>query len=359
MRLFKIALFCTSLFAATGWASTTQPVTFPTVDLAGEGSPLAVQLAIPVDEVGYREPVPVYVRFVNSSETPYEIPLTEMTPDTIETKLLWSVENQQPDMPSFAWRAGLESPSILLQPGEALTFRLHDRLFPVGRHRISFSYQSPRPDSTKMVSNVVELTVHDRPLDEEMQEILAREYAIYRRFLDPEIFREREDLATIISTRFLIGSPFSVQVLQDYLKSNYPGLRAVSAELLGRIADPGMAKEFGIQRDVSAAGLIVDLLGTEKDENVLRNLVIAVRHFYDALDESQREQLRRELVDFLEHGNAQVRKWSAWTLIRLFPDEFSRVRSKLQDDDFLPESSRNQLLNRLEEAESANSNASE
>ncbi len=345
MRVVTFALLCLKAEA--------QPIVFsPLPPIKGNEHPLVMQLATKTNCVAYRSPVEVYARLINRGQEQVELPLDSIPWGGIESKLKWTILNHAGKRSALAWTTGFKSPHFVLMPGESVTIKLHDRLFPPGTNTISAMYTTEGATAggkqIEVESNTIQVIVVEKPLGDEEKMVLNKEYAELTQYMQSSVYESDERLRGIVKKKFLVGSPYSVPYLRSQLLSaRSPTVRSHTAEILGDIANREKSAEFGFHRDTSAADAVLGRLEKEDDPLTKQALLQAIFWFSDAMDLKQRSQLQTAITQLLDHPNEDVRFWAAFDILRVFPENRQIVKERLANFTFVRETIRPILIQRI------------
>ena len=320
-----------------------------------EGTDVKLQISLPKNRFFFGEPVNVFARFINTTDVPVGIVLTE-EPGIfgIESDIIaWEfIETPLPNDRSVLMGV---APSLgLIPPKGEFHMVLADKLFPVGKSRFKIEYRPEVSDlkktvgiavvEEKLTSNELTVEIYEKAeLDQDEKAVVERKI---QRHIE-EFLRDDPARQYIAQSHLIRLSRYSVPLLRECLQHKSSRVRANAVETLGRIADKKLAEEKGFTRDASCVQDLVKLYGTERVGSVRVKIIYALAFFSDVSDKN-RELVCTTLKNGIEDRDKNAR--GAAGLVLLVVDKSQGIPAaidKLAAEEYYPHEFRQMIYNSL------------
>lgn len=353
-KYLSVALVLLSCSRAN-WAAIEE--LFPSQGATSPENGLLLEIAVPRQRHYFFEPVIIFARFTNVTDEPLALVVEERGLSGIDAKLSWQFS-------SLDGHQGRPSPigitiqnALILPEHGAACFALPDKMFPIGRTRVSIQYKhiqkSKQPPLAgvrlwegEIRSNELDIVVEDkRSLTPEEQALVDEK--IHRHV---ELFEHPDPMVAYWAQGGLTRlGKYSVPVLVECLRQENARIQINAIETLGRIASAPLAHELGFERNVSFLNDLLSTYDKERNPNVKQAVVRALIEFRDAKPE-QRARIVETLRKAIAHENKRLKVVGAAVLLQFSrEDGVPEIINRIGDDAYFGDPGQQQVLQVLQD----------
>jgi len=318
---------------------------------------LILEIAVPKQTYFSFEPVAVFARFRNVADQAIALVPEERSRAGIASKLSWESSPVTGD-PHAPNTAGSTLHNLLLIPSHGTVyFALPDCMFSVGttnvriRYRHSQSYEQPSLAGADVWqgtvnSNELVIAVQDKQrLTEEERALVENKI---RRHI--EAFKNEDAMTRYLAAGHVVRlAKYSVRPLLNSLKHENALVRVGAIDALARIADKGIAKTVGFERDVSFLDDLLRAYDRERETAIREKLVYALVAFKD-VDEEKRARIVQTLRKAVNSREKSLRLAGGCVLLRVSrKNGIPEVIDRIGDDAYFGDEGQRIVLRMLQE----------
>jgi len=303
---------------------------------------LVFEIAVPKQTCFFFEPVTVFARFRNTTDSPIALAFETDGQKGIASKMNWTCSSADGKRVAFSVLGSILENVLLIPEHGAVYVALPDKIFPIGRTEISIEYSHSQGYAQPPLlgaemwqgtikSNTIVITSENKETltPEEQKQVTEK---IWRHI---ETFKSEDSMTSYFAQGHLIPlAKYSVPILRECLTSRDSRIRCHAIETLGKIANTEITQKNGVERDVSSLDDLIAAYDRERDPQIKLMVVDALANF-KGMPAEKHARIVRTLLKAIDHPNTGLHSIAAAALLQMSPEDgIPKVIDKMADSTY-------------------------